>query len=373
MTAQPAATPPRIPTPDDYKRLEERLKTLLRVTSSKSANVAQTPKQTIWTLNKARLYRYTPVVPATERKAIPLLLVFAIMNRPYVLDLRPGNSFVEYMVGKGYDVYLLDWGAPGPEDAGMTFDDYALEYLPRAIRKVKAVSGADEFSLLGWCLGALICTLYASLRPGDGLRNLILLTAPLDFSDKQAGGFLRQVNDAGFDAGKLTAAFGNMPGELIDYGAKALKPVENYIGNYLTLWDNLDEPRIVESWHAMNTWVNDLIPMAGGAFRQLVKEFYRENRLVAGTLKIRGEAARLENIRANLLNLIAQADHITPPCQSEGVMDRFGSADKQLLTFPGGHIGMMAGSGAQKRVWPQIDGWLAPRSGSESADAGAAD
>lgn len=362
MTAQPAANLPPLPTPDDLKRMEERLRTLLRVTTSKSANVAQTPKQTIWTLNKAKLYRYTPVVPAAERKAIPLLLVFAIMNRPYVLDLRPGNSFVEYMVGKGYDVYLLDWGSPGPEDAGIKFDDYALEYLPRVIRKVKAVSGSDEFSLLGWCLGALICTLYASLRPDDGLRNLLLLTAPLDFTDKQAGGFLRQVNDAGFDPGKLTAAFGNMPGELIDYGAKALKPVENYVGNYLTLWDNLDEPRIVESWHAMNTWVNDLIPMAGGAFRQLITEFYRENRLVEGTLKIRGEAARLQNVRANLLNLIAQADHITPPCQSEGVMDQFGSADKQLLKFPGGHIGMMAGSGAQKRVWPQIDEWLAARS-----------
>ena len=367
MTAQPAAGMPGMITPDDLKRMEERLRTLVRVTTSKSANVAQTPKQTIWTLNKAKLYRYAPVVPASERKAIPLLLVFAIMNRPYVLDLRPGNSFVEYMVGKGYDVYLLDWGSPGPEDAGITFDDYALEYLPRAIRKVKAASGSDEFSLLGWCLGALISTLYASLRPDDGLRNLILLTAPLDFTDKQAGGFLRQVNDAGFDAGKLTAAFGNMPGELIDYGAKALKPVENYVGNYLTLWDKLDEPRIVESWHAMNTWVNDLIPMAGGAFRQLIKEFYRENRLVEGTLKIRGEAARLQQVRANLLNLIAQADHITPPCQSAGVMDQFGSADKTLLTFPGGHIGMMAGSGAQKRVWPQIDGWLAGRSAKEPA------
>ena len=119
MTAQPdAESPAERAAPEDYKRMEERLKTLLRVTTSKSANVAQTPKQTIWTLNKAKLYRYTPVVPEAERHPVPLLLVFAIMNRPYVLDLRPGNSFVEYMVGKGYDVYLLDWGSPGPEEPG---------------------------------------------------------------------------------------------------------------------------------------------------------------------------------------------------------------------------------------------------------------
>lgn len=348
----------------EFGRMEERLRTLMRVSTSKAA-VAQTPKETIWTLNKAKLYHYIPVVPAAERHPVPLLLVFAIMNKPYILDLRRGNSFVEYMVAQGYDVYLLDWGTPGPEDKGITFDDYALEYLPRAIRKLKAHAGVREFSLLGWCLGALISTLYAALRPDDGLRNLILLTAPLDFTDKSVGGFMRQTNDQGLDVDKILAAFGNMPGELIDYGAKALKPVENYVGNYLTLWDNLENPKVVESWHAMNTWVNDLIPMAGGAYRQLITEFYRGNKLIGGTLSIRGERVDLANVRANLLNLIALGDHITPPCQSEGAMGRFGSADKQLLKIPGGHIGMMAGSGAQKRVWPQIDAWLGPRSAQE--------
>ena len=348
--------------PTELKRIEEQSRTLLRVLTTRSAVVAQTPKETIWTLNKAKLYRYIPVVPAEERHPVPLLLVFAIMNKPTILDLRPGNSFVEWMVQHGYDVYLLDWGSPGPEDKGLKFDDYALEYLPRAIRKLKVVSGSDEFSLLGWCLGALISTIYAALRPADGLRNLILLTAPLDFTDKDAGGFVRWVNDQAFDPDRLIAAFGNMPGELIDYGAKALKPVENYIGSYLNLWDNLDNPRVVESWHAMNTWVNDLIPMAGAAYRQLILEFYRENRLANGTLTIRGERVDLGRIQANLLNLIATADHITPPCQSESVMDKVGSQDKQLIKVRGGHIGMMAGSGAVKRTWPQIDAWLAPRS-----------
>ncbi len=65
------------------------------------------------------------------------------MNRPYILDLRPGHSFVEYMVNQGYDLYLLDWGAPGPEDKNLKFDDYTLEYMPRAIRKLKAISGVE--------------------------------------------------------------------------------------------------------------------------------------------------------------------------------------------------------------------------------------
>jgi polyhydroxyalkanoate synthase len=345
----------------ELERIAANAKTLNRIMTTR-AQIAQTPKETVWTLNKARLYHYIPVKPEEQRHKIPLLLVFAIMNKPYVLDLRPGHSFVEYMVKQGYDVYLLDWGAPGPEDKGMKFDDYALEYLPRAIRKLKAVSGSDEFSMLGWCLGALISTIYAALRPNDGMKNLILLTAPLDFSDKTAGGFIRWTNDRGFSADKLIATYGNMPGELIDYGAKALKPVENYVGNYLNLWDNLDNPKVVESWHAMNTWVNDIIPMAGAAYRQLINEFYKENRLMEGTLVIRGERVDLSCIRANLLNVIAETDHITPPCQSESVMAKIGSADKELFKTPGGHIGIMAGSGAVKRTWPHIDQWLAARS-----------
>src|ERR1700680_2659261 len=203
---------------DQFGVLAEKLGDFSKTVTAR-VPIAQTPKQLVWRLNKAKLYRYIPVVPKEKRHPVPLLLVFAIMNRPYILDLRPGHSFVEYMVAKGFDVYLLDWGSPGPEDKEMRFDDYVLDYLPRAIRKVKAVSGSDEFSMLGWCIGAILTTIYAALRPDDGLKNLLLLTAPLDFTDKTAGGFARWVNDQCFDPDKIVDAFGNVPGEMIDYGA----------------------------------------------------------------------------------------------------------------------------------------------------------
>ena len=204
--------------------------------------------------------------------------------------------------------------------------------------------------------------LYAALRPDNGLTNLLLLTAPLDFTDKKAGGFARWVNERCFDPDKIIDAFGNVPGKMIDYGAKALKPVENYIGSYLTLWDHMSDPRAVEAWHAMNTWVTDLIPMAGATYRQLTKELYQENRLIQGTWTLRGERVDLSRIRARLLNVIALADHISPPCQSESIMTKVSSQDQLLLEVKGGHIGMMAGSGAMKRTWPQIEAWLAARS-----------
>ncbi len=346
---------------DQFVSLEQKLKTFSKAVTTRVA-IAQTPKQLVWALNKTKLYRYIPVVPKEKRYPIPLILVFALMNRPYILDLRPGHSFVEFMIHQGYDVFLLDWGIPGLEDKNLKFDDYTLDYLPRAIRKLKMVAETDEFSMLGWCIGAILATSYAALRPDDGLRNLILLTAPLDFSDKEHLTFGRWVDERYFDVDKVLDAFGNMPGEMIDYGAKALKPVENYLGSYIKLWDNADNPAVVAAWQAMNTWVTDNIPLAGAAFRQLIVDLYRNNQLMRGEWELRGERVELSRIRANLLNVIAGSDHITPPCQSEALLEKVSSQDKEIFHVPGGHIGIMAGSGAHKRTWPHIDAWLGKRS-----------
>lgn len=346
---------------EQFLAYQKRLRTFTKVLSTK-APIARTPKELLWTLNKAKLFRYTPVVPSQQRFPIPLLLVFAIMNRPYILDLRPGHSFVEFMVSHGYDVYLLDWGAPGIEDKGMKLDDYAIEYLPRAIRKMKAVSGSDDFSMLGWCIGALLTTIYAALRPEEGLRNLLLLTAPLDFSNRNHVTFAKWTDGKYFDIEKILDAFGNMPGEMIDYGAKALKPVDNYITNYCKLWDNLDNARAVEAWHAMNTWVTDNIPMAGAAYRQLIVELYRENALIQNKMRVRSQVVDLARIQANLLTVIAEGDHITPPCQSEAILGKVSSMDKEVYRIPGGHIGIMAGSAAHRTTWPHIEQWLRARS-----------
>ena len=346
---------------DQFSALAEKLSTFSKAVTTK-VPIAQTPKQLVWTLNKAKLYRYIPVLPKAKRHPVPLLMVFALMNRPYVLDLRPGHSFVEFMVSQGYDLYLLDWGSPGPEDKNLKFDDYTLEYMPRAIRKMKAIAEVEEFSMLGWCIGAILTTVYAALRADDGLRNLILLTAPLDFSNKEGITFSKWVDERYFDVDKVLAAMGNMPGEMIDYGARALKPVDNYVLNYLKLWDNLKNPQVVAAWKAMNTWVTDNVPLAGGAFRQLVVDLYRNDRLMRGEWIIRGERVDLSQIRANLLTVIAAEDHITPPCQSEKILSKVSSKDKELFHIAGGHIGIMAGSAAHKITWPHIERWLGPRS-----------
>jgi polyhydroxyalkanoate synthase len=350
-------------TPEQIATAQGRYAEALRVVvDSLEAPVGLTPKEVIWTLNKARLYRYRPTRPPEERHPIPLLLVYALINKPFIFDLAPGRSFVEYMVDQGFDMYLLDWGAPGLEDQHITFDDYVTEYLSRAVRKVVRVSGAAEVSMLGYCLGATLATVYAAHYPNAPIRNLILLTAPLDFSSSPKGSMAMWLEEERLDVDRIVGAFGNVPGELIRFWAKLLKPVENFVGAYVNVWKSLDDEQAVQGWQAINRWVEDVIPFAGSAFRQFVLDYVRGNELIQGHHEIQGRPVELSNIRAPLLNIVAEYDHIVAQSQAESVMDLVSSEDKELRIIPSTHVGIMASGRARYKLWPEVVEWLAPRS-----------
>src|SRR6266446_7408141 len=188
----------------------------------------QTPRQVIWSKNKAKLYHYAPFVE--NRFPVPLLLVYALINRPYILDLIPGNSFVEYLLGQGFDVYLLDWGIPGDEDKRLSFDHYVLDYFPRAVKKVLRTSQAKEFTLFGYCMGGTMSAMYAALFPDHPLKNLILLTTPIDFSPENLGLYSLWGNENYFNPDLVVQAFGNVPPEFAGSGNRMIKFVTDYIG-----------------------------------------------------------------------------------------------------------------------------------------------
>ncbi len=332
------------------------------VVDSYSVPVGLTPKDEIWALNKARLYRYHPVVPEFERHPLPLLLVYALINKPFIFDLVPGRSFVEYMLERGFDIYLLDWGSPGIEDKNILFDDYVTEYLTRAVRKMLRVSRASEFSMLGYCIGATLATVYAAIYPQAPLRNLILLTAPLDFTNKPPGSLSVWLDENVMDVDKLVDTMGNVPGEMIELWAKMLKPMENFFGVYVNLMKMLDDQMAVWAWQAINRWVEDVVPFAGEAFRQYVHVYLRGNKLVRGEHQIAGQVVDLVNIDASLLNIVAQHDHLVSPSQSETIMDLVSSTDKEMQVLPSTHVGIMISRGAKHKLWPEVANWLAERS-----------
>jgi polyhydroxyalkanoate synthase len=332
------------------------------VVDSYDVPVGLTPKELVWTLNKTKLYRYIPVRPPQERHPIPLLLVYALINKPFIFDLAPGRSYIEYMLEQGFDMYLLDWGTPGPEDKNTSFDDYVTAYLYRAVRKMVRVSGSREISMLGYCLGATLTVVYAALYADAPVRNIILLTAPIDFSQQPEGSMAVWLEEGRLDVDKAVDTLGNIPGELIEYWAKMLKPMENFVGVYVNLWKQLGDPTAVRGWQAINRWVEDVIPLSGEAFRQFVKEFVRENRLVKGEHEIQGRRVDLSNIRASLLNVVAKYDHLVAQEQATSIMDMISSQDKELKIIPSTHVGIMASRRAKYKLWPELSAWLSERS-----------
>jgi polyhydroxyalkanoate synthase len=266
------------------------------------------------------------------------------------------------MVDQGFDVYLLDWGAPGPEDKDTTFDDYVTEYLFRAVRRMRRVSGSSEISMLGYCLGATIAVVFAARFPDVPIRNLILLTAPIDFSKQQEGSMAMWLQEGRLDVDKLVASTDNVPGELIRYWAKMLKPMENFVGAYVSMWKRIEDEVATKGWQAINRWVEDVIPFAGAAFRQFVKDYVHANKLVKGEQVVKGQRVELSNIQAALLNIVAQYDHLVSQAQSESIMDLVSSEDKELRVIPSTHVGIMASRGARYKLWPEVVSWLSERS-----------
>jgi polyhydroxyalkanoate synthase subunit PhaC len=330
------------------------------VVEGAQADTGQTPKETIWTKNKAKLYHYAP--NAEKKYPVPILMVYALINRPYILDLMPGNSFIEYLVGEGFDVYMLDWGVPGDEDKDLTFENYVLDYLPRAVKKVLRHSHSEEFSMLGYCMGGTMSAMYASLYP-EHLKNLILMTAPVAFPGGEMGLYSLFTSKKYMNPGLLADAFGNIPGDLIDTGNRMLKPVTNYVGTYVNMWERIFEEKPMETWLAMNKWVNDGPPFPGATFRQWITEFYQQDKLARGEMVLRGHRIDLSNIKVPLLNIAGKKDHICTLPQAEATMNLVGSEEKEFFVLDAGHVGLMTGRGAKKGLWPKVSDWLSTRSG----------
>lgn len=345
--------------PEEAQRSYKRFRRTMEVlTTDPEPEVGLTPKEVIWTKNKTKLYRYISDVP--KKYKTPLLMVYALINKPYILDLTKGNSLVEYLLEQGFDVYMLDWGTPGYEDRHMKLDDYILDYIPRAVKKVLRTSKANDISVLGYCMGGTMTSIFASLNPELPIKNLIFMTSPFDF--EETGLYGKFLDERYFNLDKVVDTLGNVPPEMIDFGNKLLKPITNIYGPYVTLMDRYDNEQFIESWKLMQKWVADGIPFPGEAYRQWIREFYQKNKLIHDELVIRGRKVELSKITANVLNVSAERDHIAMPHQVEALMDKISSKDKTYVSVPTGHVSVTFGPKAVKVTYPTIGDWLAERS-----------
>ena len=317
----------------------------------------QTPKTVLHRRGTRSLYHSKPMVQEVYR--VPVLFVMATSNKAFIFDLAPGQSLVEYLLKRGHDVYVIDWNPPTGEERNLKFEDYVLDFIPDCVRRVQENSGEKDVTIVGYCAGGLLSTIYAALHPDGPLKNLVTFTVPIDFTKMT---LVHSWTDARhMDVDRLVDTLGIIPTEIITAGFDMMRPAARVTGQ-IRMWDNMWNDEYVTAFRRMERWGNETLPLAGEYFRQTVKELMQKNALYEGTLKIGGRPVLLKNIKVPLLSIVAQYDHLVPPEGSRPLIEQVSSKDKEEIILPGGHVSLVAGANAVKRMWPKLDQWLERRS-----------
>jgi polyhydroxyalkanoate synthase len=298
--------------------------------------VGQTPREVVHREGKIALYRYLPQPPAAPR-GDPVLIVYSIINRPYILDLMPGFSFVEHLLAQGLDVYLIDWGETEPGDNRTTLDSYVDPGIRSCVDAIKARTGAARVSLFGHCIGGNFALLHAAHFPGDVAR-IITLTTPMTASK---GGVVALWTDRNvFPVDAIVDVFGHMPGKLIRYTFMALKPYYEAL-KWRMFLERLHDDETMKVFYVVDRWANDQVDLPGAVFRKFVAEVLHEDRFIKGETLINGARADLRAITCPVLNLAAANDWIVPPASAEVLGSAVGSSDSRFTTIQGAHVSIM--------------------------------
>ena len=314
-----------------------------------------TPRQEVWRDGKVVLYRFIGDTAPTA--SVPLLITYALVNRPYMVDLQEDRSLVKGLLAQGQDVYLIDWGYPDRSDRFLLLDDYVNRFIDGAIDHLRHASGHEAINVLGICQGGALSLCHAALHPHK-LRNLITMVTPVDFHtpDNMLSNWARMV-----DVDLLVDTLGNVPADLMNLSYLMLKPFRLNVQKYVGLLDILDDSRAVQDFLRMEKWIFDSPDQVGEAFRQFIQQFYQGNGFIEGGIVLDGRAVDLGRVDMPVLNIYAEQDHLVPPDASRALRGLVGTDDYSELGFRGGHIGIYVSSRAQREVPTAIASWLAER------------
>jgi polyhydroxyalkanoate synthase subunit PhaC len=303
------------------------------------------------------LYHYR--AQADEVYRVPILLVMATTNRGYIFDMVPGQSLVEFLLKRGYDVFMLDWSPPRADERHLSLEDYVLDFIPSAIDRIAEETGEPDLTVVGYCFGGVLSTLWASLHPDGPCKNLVTFTTPVNFKAMEM--FQAWADRRFFDVDRLVDTFGCCPADMLYTSFDMLRPAGRIAGN-IRLLDNLWNDEFVKSHRMFDRWASDMLPLAGEYFRQTTKKLMWDNRLHEGTMDVGGRAVDLKAITVPFLHVVAEHDHIVPRAASAPLIEMVGSTDKEEVVLKGGHVSLVAGGNAVRRLWPKLDQWLQERS-----------
>jgi polyhydroxyalkanoate synthase len=328
--------------------------TTARLRQARDVRVGCSAKSAVWRCGKTTLYRYLPLEPVVAPRASPpVLICFALVNRPYVLDLQPDRSLVRRLLEAGHNVYLIDWGDPDETDRHISLEDYIERHLDGSVRHILASERLGALDLLGVCQGGVLSLCYTALHP-ERVARLVTLTAPVDFHTPEnlLSKWVRHLDT------QLLEACGNVPGEMLNAMFLGLMPFRLMQEKYVRLLTARPDPRAIEDFVRMEKWIFDSPAQAGTALAQFVRWFYQENRLVRGALELAGRPVLLREVRQPLLSLYALGDHIIPASACAALRHHVGSEDYTERGVATGHIGMYVSRAARTEIAERIIAWL---------------
>jgi len=317
--------------------------------------VGVSDKEAVYEEDKMVLYHYTPLSETPNK--VPTLVVYALVNRPYMADLQEDRSLIRGLLKNNQDIYLIDWGYPDGGDRYLSLDDYINGYIDRCVDQIRKRHGIDRINILGICQGGSFSLCYSALHQ-DKVRNLITTVTPVDFHTPKdmLSHWVRNI-----DIDLLVDTMGNIPGELLNWTFLSLMPFRLSGQKYLDMVDVLEDPDSGMNFMRMEKWIFDSPDQAGEAYRQFISQFYQQNALVKGEVMIGDQRVDLKDVTIPVLNIYAAADHLVPPDSSRALEKVMGSKDYQALEFPGGHIGIFVSGKAMKMIPPTVREWLEER------------
>jgi polyhydroxyalkanoate synthase len=335
--------------------------TLWRELQEDDLTVGVTPKEVVYQEDNVTLYRFQPVVE--QPLSPPLLIVYALINRPLMVDLQRDRSLVANLLKLGLDVYLIDWGYPTRTDRWLTLDDYINGYIDNCVDAMRTRHQLDKINLLGICQGGAFSLCYSALHP-EKVKNLIAMVTPVDFHIPNSllnlwGG--STLGAEALDIDLMVDALGNIPGDYLNAEFLTLKPWQLGMQKYLDLLEIMDDEAKLLNFLRMEKWIFDSPDQAGETYRQFLKDFYQGNKLIKGEVMIGDRPVKLDNIRIPVLNLYAENDHLVPPASSLALGQYVGTQDYTVQSFPVGHIGMYVSRKVQETLPPVIANWLCDR------------
>ena len=351
MTSQERKTPER-----SGFDLSKVAKTVELLSRGNHISVGDTPNDIVSETRLYRLLHYRSIVKRVS--STPILVVYALVNRSYVLDLQPNKSWIRHLLMQGFDVYLLDWKSPTRMDKYVSFDDYVNSYIDDCVEIVQNNNSSDKITIHGYCMGSSMSAMYTTLHQ-EKIKNLVTIAPVIDTSKDTT--VIANVSKQ-MDIDKLVSYIGFLPPEKLYECYSILKPFKQGVNKYFNLIENIDNESFVQNFLRIEKWLYDTPPIAGETIKQWINDIYKKNLLVKNQFRLGTAIVDLKKINVPLLNIVAEEDHLVSPECSVPLNEVVSSEDKRLIRFHTGHVGLIASSYSQNNVLPKVGQWIKSRS-----------